>query len=52
MGPLFTQVREKRGESQLPLFPTHVTTCGARRCRPGEGNMKGYSMWFQVPSMR
>ena len=40
--------REKAGLAPLPLFPTHTTVCsGGRPCRPGEGNMKGYQMWFQ-----
>lgn len=75
------QARINRGLPPLPLFPTHTTKCGDRRCptrrllpatallprtrrrgtaaphdglfrpwrrcRPGEGNMKGYKMWFQ-----
>lgn len=41
------QRREARGLKPLPLFPTHATVCDGRPCRPGEGNMKGYQMWFQ-----
>ena len=39
--------RAKAGLSALPLFPTHTTVCNGRPCRPGEGNMKGYTMWSQ-----
>lgn len=39
--------RVKRGQQPLPEFPTHSTVCGDRPCRPGEGNMKGYTMWSQ-----
>jgi len=40
-------VRTRHGLPPLPLFPTHTATCGERRCRPGEGSMKGYTMWSQ-----
>ena len=39
--------RRKAGKQPLPLYPTHTTVCNGRPCRPGEGNLKGYSMWFQ-----
>lgn len=32
--------RQRQGLPLLPLFPTHVTQCDGRACRPGEGNMK------------
>ena len=39
--------RARDGLPTLPIFPTHTTSCGGRVCRPGEGNLKGYTMWFQ-----
>eukprot|EP00854_Cymbomonas_tetramitiformis_P013777 gene13777-16284_t len=39
--------RREKGLLPLPHFPTHSTRCGERACRPGEGNMKGYTMSFQ-----
>ena len=39
--------RAKAGLAPLPLFPAHATVCNGRPCRPGEGNLKGYTMWSQ-----